>query len=181
MVAPLLHETLQSRFVEARLLLAHGLVVAEAQPFDVGIQEGRLVVIVCVEAKQLLVKADGLERDGIAVAALDLPGDELLGRPEDGTVGRELEGVFRLGRRLLAGVVELQGLMGHEIVERGPVAVGHRAFVQQVAEGLDGDLLELLLRGQGLLEMLADLGEEPRQVPGGKILARVRPRWPCAA
>ena len=171
-VAPLLHETLQGRLVERGLLLAHGLVVAETQPLDVGVQQGRLVLVVLMEAEQLLVKPDGLERGRIAIAALDLPGDELLDRPEDGAVGRKLEGVFGLGRRLLARVVELQGLVGHEVVERGPVAVGHGAFVQQVAEGLHGDLLELLLGGQGLLKMLVDLGKQPRQVPGGEILAR---------
>ena len=64
--------------------------------------------------------------------------------------------------------------MGHEVVERGPVAVGHGAFVQQFAEGLHGDLLELFLGGQGLLKMLVDLGKQPRQVPGGKILASTR-------
>ena len=110
-----------------------------------------------------------------------LPGDELLGRPEDGAVGRKLKGVFGLGRGLFARIVELQGLMGHEVVERGPVAVGHGAFIQQAAESLYGDLLELFFRGQGLLEMLVDFGEEPRQVPGGKILAWRRWRWPCAA
>ena len=69
-IAPLLDETLQGHFVERGLLLAHRLVVAEAQPLDVGIQQGRFVVIVLMEAKQLLVKPDGLERGGLAVAAL---------------------------------------------------------------------------------------------------------------
>ena len=42
-VAPLLDETLQGQLVECRLRLAHGMVVAETQPLDVGIQEGRFV------------------------------------------------------------------------------------------------------------------------------------------
>ena len=171
-VAPLLDESLQGRLVQRGLVLSHGLVVAEAQTLDVGIQQRRFVLVALMEAEQLLVQPDGLEGDGVAISTVDLPGDELLDRPENGAVGRQLEGVLRLGRRLFAGVVELQGLVGHEVVERGPVAIGHGAFVEQFVEGPHGDLLELLLGGQGLLKMLVDFRKQPRQVPGGKILAR---------
>ena len=84
MVAPLLHETLQGRFVERGLLLAHGLVVAEAQPLDVGIQQGRFVLVVLMEAEQLLVQPDGLERGRIAVARSGSS------RPTNSSIGRKM-------------------------------------------------------------------------------------------
>ena len=117
-----------------------------------------------------MVEPDGLQRVGIVIVAFDLPDVKFLGRPEDGAVSRQFEGVFRLGRRLLARVVELQGLMGYEVIQCGPVTIRHSALFQQLTEGLHGDLLELLFGGQGLLKMLVDLGEKPRQVPGGEIL-----------
>ena len=87
-------------------------------------------------------------------------------------VRRQLEGVLRLGRRLLARRVKLQRLVRDEIVERGPVAVRHRALFDQVIPGADGRGLEHFFRRERLLKMPVNFREEPRQIPGGEILSR---------
>ena len=51
MIAPFVHKTLQRGLVQVGLLFAHGLVVAEAQPLDIGIQKGRFILVVLVEAE----------------------------------------------------------------------------------------------------------------------------------
>src|ERR1039458_8981003 len=128
-----------------------------------------------MEWEQGLVEPDGFEHGGVGVGAgCGLPAYELVRRVEDGAVCRELEGILRFGGGLLAGGIELQGLVGDEIVESGPVTVGHGALLEQAIPGADGRGLEDFLRSEGLLELLVNFGKEARQVPGGEVLARLR-------
>ena len=167
-----LDESLQGRLVAGRLLLAKRLVVGEDEPRQVGVQEGRLVFVPLMESQQVLVKADRLDHGRPGVGRLQVPGEKIGGGGEDRGVRGELEGVFRLRRRLFAGTVEDQRLRGEEVIKRRPIAVRQRPLFQQVVVLRNGDFLQCRRPGKGRGVVLVDLGEEPRQVPGGEVLPR---------
>ena len=169
-------EPLQGRLIPRRLLLAERLVVAEGQPRQVGVQKCRLVFVRLMEPQQVLVKPDRLDHGRPRVGGLEVPGDEVFCRTKDWAIRREFKGVFRLRRRLFAGTVEDQRLLGEEVVERRPIAVRQRPFVQQAVVLPDGNFLQFRGAGEGLGVVLVDLRKQPRQVPGGEILARRRGR-----
>ena len=170
-------ECLQCPLVAGVLILAEGRIPAPRQPLQVSIGQGRLRRrIALMEAEQVLVKPDSLQLRRLGIACLGLPCQELRHAVEDRAVGRQLERFLRPGGRLLAGRVEVQRLMNNEIVERRPVTVRHRAFLQEVVPGGDGGGLENGLRCERLLELLVNLGEEPGKVPGCEVLPRLRRR-----
>ena len=55
MVFPLVREFLQGGLVEIGLLRSEGLVVAEAEPVEIGVEECRLIRVVLMEGQQGLV------------------------------------------------------------------------------------------------------------------------------
>ena len=179
MAFPVRDEALQGLYVTGSFVGPEGFVVAEEEPVQIGIDEGRLVCIVLVKGQQVLVQADRFEFGGIRVGCLRFPLEELGHGREDGTVRHELERVLRQGAGLLAGRVERQGFVGDEIVEGRPVAVRHAPFLQQVIPLSDRDALQLLLRGQGQREVAVDFREDTSQVPRGDLrpwrLGRLRP------
>ena len=83
-----LREGFERGLVASVLLLADGLVPAEAEPVQVGVEKRGLVRVVLVEGEQLLVELDGLDRAVVGVGGLRLPLQELVDRVEDGAIGR---------------------------------------------------------------------------------------------
>ena len=114
---------------------------------------------------------DGLHSQRPFVGRLDLPGQELLDGSEDRAVGGQFEGVLGPGAGLFAGAEEAQGFEGQEIVECRPIGIGHGALDEEVVVLGDGDFLQLGRIGQGGLELLADLGQNPWEVPGEDVVA----------
>ena len=138
MIGPFVHERLQRRLVAGVLVFAERDVVAVNQPGDVNVDKCRFVLVVPVRLEQLLVEADGFEDGRIVISVLPVsrgqdagdtlrvPRHEFLRGVEDGTVRRKLEGVLRLGCRLLAAGVELQRLLRDEVVQRRAIGVRQR-------------------------------------------------------
>ena len=170
-VAPLVREPLERRLVAGVLLFAERLVEPEVQPQQIGVDPGGLVGVGLVEPEQALVQSDRLERHGRFVAAGQFPAQELVGGREDRAGGQQVEGVFGLGAGLFAGGVELERIVRQEIEHRRPVAVGDGAFLQQLVVRGHGSGFQQRFACQGLAELLVDLGQDSRQVPGGEVVA----------
>ncbi len=166
-------EALQRRLVARVFVLAKCGIPAPRQSFEIGRRKsdprGR---VFRMKRHHLLIEQDGLDRRGVCIAArIRFPGEKLLRRVQNRRFSRQLERVFGLRRGLLSGGVKREGFMGDEIVERRPVAVGHRPFDQQIAPGRNRHSLEGLLGSQGFLEMFVDLGKQARQIPRREVLA----------
>lgn len=96
-------------------------------------------------------------------------GEEGIDVVEDRAVGGDGEGVLGPGAGLFS-LVELQGLAGEEIVDRGPVAVGDGSRFEETLEGGDGGALEGFGVGERQVELAVDFLEEPAQVPGLEVI-----------
>ncbi len=161
-------ETPERRLVADVLVVAHGDVEGVVEPREVGVEEGRVVGIALVETHQPAVEIERLDdgrRGKILRAEGGVPAEKRAGIVERRTGGGQLKGVFRLHGALLAGLVERQRLVGEEVEERGAVGVGHVALLDQVVPGGDGRGLERGGVGQRGVEVLADLGEDAREIP----------------
>jgi len=170
-VAPLVGEAFKRGFIAGVLFFAERFVPAEVQPQQVGVDQSCLVLVGLMELEQVLIQPDRLQCRRVLVRCLDLPGDELLGRREDGAVGHQVERILGFGPRLFAGVVELERIVRQEIEHRRPVAVRYGAFLQQVVVRGDGRGFQHGFARQGFGELLVDLGQDARQVPGGEVVA----------
>ena len=167
-----LGEALHPGDVSFVLALANGLVVPEAHPVQVGIQQSALVRVRMVERDQLLVELHGLERPRAAVRSLRFPLQEFVHRCEDGAVAGHLEGVFHLRAvGLVANGVEAQRIEREEVEERGAVFVRDAAFIQKCVVGADRRRLQFLLGTQCLVEDAVDLGDDSLVVPSRDIAA----------
>ena len=172
MVGPLVLDGFERLLVAGVFGLPEGHVLAPLQPGNVRVNERRRVLVLLVKPQQFLVKQDRLELGRVGLGGVGLPGHEILRAAKDGGIRPDLEGVFRLGPRLLAAGIELERLLGDEIIKSGPVAVRHGPFGQEIIKRRHRRLLERLRVAERILEMLVDLGIDPGQVPGGKVLAR---------
>ena len=167
-----LDEPRERRLVALGLLLAHGDVETVVEPREVGVEEGGAVGILVVETQQRLVQRERLQFRRSGVGGFRSPREERLGVAEDRTRAVDLEGVLGRHAAELAGLVERQRLAREEVEERGPVGVGHVALFDQEVPRRDRRLLEHGRRGERGVEVLADLGEDAREIPGLDIGAR---------
>ncbi len=123
-----------------------------------------------METEEVLEEAQGVKGGGVGVRGGGIPGEEGGDIVKYRIAGGDGEGVLGFGRGLLAGGVEGQGFMGDEIVEGGAQGIGLGAFFNQAAPVGDGDAFEVLIGGEGELELPANFGVETGQIPGGEIV-----------
>ena len=117
-------ESPERSLVAVNLPLPDGDIVAKGDAAEVGVVEGGPVRVRPVEGQEALVKADSLQRRRGLIRGRRLPFHEFCDVSEDGATRFELERVFALRRGLLAGLIELQGVIREKVEHRRPVAVG---------------------------------------------------------
>ena len=142
MVGVHLREAFQCCGVPCVFLFTHSEVLPEADALQVAVQQRGFVRSVGMKAHQSRVEADGLcviSRD-LRCGIRHIPFQELLRRPEDRPVCRDLDVILRLRPRLLARCVEPERIVRQEVVERRAVRIRHCALHQQRIElgDLDG-------------------------------------------
>lgn len=62
--------------------------------------------------------------------------------------------------------------MDDKVVKRRAVCIRHGSLLQEIVPASDGSRFEQGLGFERILELLVNFGEQPRQVPGCKILTR---------
>ena len=171
MIRPALDEALEGAAVTSVLLFAERLVLAEVDAREVGIDERALVLVILVEAQQILEQLQRLHRAAFVVRGLDFPCHEFLGRIKHRILCAQLKRIGRLCARLFATAVKLQRIVHEEIIHRRAIRIRLRTLVQQLVILRHRRLLQNRLARQCLRELLVDLGENARQIPRLKILA----------
>ena len=158
--------------------LADGRVAGPQDPVEVRCEQGRSLGVGLVKLDQAAVDRRGLQNRrllvGDGLVGLRLPCQKLFNRAKGGRVDIEFKRILRGHETPLTGGGKLKGIAGHDVPDRGPVGIRHRALGNNRVPLSDRQRLKGLSCGttgfaHGHSETRADLSHNRGQVPLGQF------------